>query len=225
VRQAPRDGAEQPSTKPPGQKQAGGAHQSGAANPWYRRVSFWRSVAGMAVAIALGCTAIALETASELSWLNASFHRRLGLLGSRIARLRSETANSERQLAEVRAEQLAGLLDGGAEELARRHASRDQGGDAPLMRGRVAAVVGGGETAEPPDLYRVGEYDLAARTLTEQEKLGRDTWNFWTAGNEKLWRKIAGLTQGNVDLLMYVDSRRHDRRCLAACLRRRAAAC
>jgi hypothetical protein len=107
VRQIPRDGAEQSSTKPPGQKQAGGAHQSAAANPWYRRVSFWRSVAGMAVAIALGCTAIALETASELSWLSANFHRRLELLGSRIARLRTEAASSERQLSEVRAEQLA----------------------------------------------------------------------------------------------------------------------
>jgi hypothetical protein len=41
---------------------------------------------------------------------------------------------------------------------------------------------------------------------------GRDTWYFWTAGNESSWRTIAALTGGNVDLLMYADSRRHARR-------------
>jgi hypothetical protein len=48
--------------------------------------------------------------------------------------------------------------------------------------------------------------------LTAQEREGRDAWSFWTAGNQKFWRTIAVSTRGDVDLLMYVDSRTHDRR-------------
>jgi len=55
-------------------------------------------------------------------------------------------------------------------------------------------------------------YDDGGRDLTAAERAGRDTWYFWTAGNEAFWRRLAILTNGNVDLLMYVDSRRHDRR-------------
>ena len=55
-------------------------------------------------------------------------------------------------------------------------------------------------------------YESGYQQYTDEQKLGRDTWYFWTAGDEKFWRKMAAITQGNVDLLTYVDSRRHDRR-------------
>jgi Anti-sigma-K factor rskA len=77
-------------------------------NRWYRRVSFWRSVAGMAVAIALGCAAVASEIASELSSRTTFFHHRLQLLRSRISELRSEANDAERHLAAMHAEPAAG---------------------------------------------------------------------------------------------------------------------
>lgn len=55
-------------------------------------------------------------------------------------------------------------------------------------------------------------YEYEGRSLTAEQKVGRDTWYFWTAGNEKFWRKMAVITTGNVDLLTYVDSRNHDQR-------------
>jgi hypothetical protein len=55
-------------------------------------------------------------------------------------------------------------------------------------------------------------YGDGARGLTSDQRTGRDTWYFWTAGNEAFWRSLAALTKGNVDLLMYADSRLHDRR-------------
>jgi cytochrome c5 len=55
-------------------------------------------------------------------------------------------------------------------------------------------------------------YESGYQRYTDEQKLGRDTWYFWTAGDEKFWRKMAAITKGDVDLLMYVDSRRHDRR-------------
>src|SRR5580765_5196683 len=66
----------------------------------------------------------------------------------------------------------------------------------------------GGRQARP----ETAAYDEGARGLTDDQRLGRDTWYFWTAGNEAFWRRLAVLTSGNVDVLMYVDSRRHDRR-------------
>jgi len=106
-RQIPDGWVERPSTKTAGQRQMETDQQAAASHPWYCRMSFWRSVAGMAVAIALGCAAIALDTVSELSSSSANFHRRLELLGSRMARLRTEAADAERELAAMRAERLA----------------------------------------------------------------------------------------------------------------------
>jgi hypothetical protein len=60
----------------------------------------------MALAVAFGCAAIALEMASELSSHSANFHRRLLVLNSRIVRLRTEAADAERRLMAMRAEQL-----------------------------------------------------------------------------------------------------------------------
>src|SRR5437588_12985418 len=78
--------------------------QRAPLDPWYRRVSFWRAVAGMAVALALGCAAVALEVASELSSSSRTYHRRLDLLGSRVSQMRAHIASIERQLSAVRAE-------------------------------------------------------------------------------------------------------------------------
>ena len=50
------------------------------------------------------------------------------------------------------------------------------------------------------------------RYLNDAQRAGRDTWYFWTGGNEKFWVKMAELTEGNVNLLAYVDSRLHGRR-------------
>lgn len=105
-RQTPADEAEQPSTPTADHNRAEMAHPPGASGPWYRRVLFWRSVAGMAIAIAFGCAAITLEIASELSSRRANFHHRLELLSSRIAHLRIEAAEAERQLAATRAGRL-----------------------------------------------------------------------------------------------------------------------
>ena len=55
-------------------------------------------------------------------------------------------------------------------------------------------------------------YAYDNRTLTAEQQLGRDTWYFWTAGDQKFWRRMAAITGGDVDLLMYVDSRNHDSR-------------
>jgi hypothetical protein len=101
------DRTERPSAKAAGQNEAETARQLAASRPWYHRVLFWRSVAGMAIAIALGCAAIALEMISELSSRSANFHHRLELLRSRIVRLHTEAANAERQLAAMHDERLA----------------------------------------------------------------------------------------------------------------------
>ena len=55
-------------------------------------------------------------------------------------------------------------------------------------------------------------YEYGAKDFTVAEQRGRDTWYFWTGGDEKFWRTLAVLTHGAVDLLTYVDSRNHDRR-------------
>lgn len=57
-----------------------------------------------------------------------------------------------------------------------------------------------------------GDYGYEKQYLTDEQRHGRDTWYFWTAGNERFWLKMARLTQGNVNLLAYVDSRLHGRR-------------
>lgn len=56
------------------------------------------------------------------------------------------------------------------------------------------------------------DYGYGPRGLTDVERQGRDTWYFWTGGNERFWVRMADITEGNVDLLNYVDSRRHGRR-------------
>lgn len=49
-------------------------------------------------------------------------------------------------------------------------------------------------------------YECYGRGLTPQESRGRDTWYFWTAGGERMWRQITKITGGTVDLLLYAES-------------------
>lgn len=73
----------------------------------------------------------------------------------------------------------------------------------------------GGASQEPPSSAQAyaSEQDYGYGTrLSEVERAGRDTWYFWTGGSEKFWVEMARITEGNVSLLSYVDSRRHGRR-------------
>ncbi|MEZ5287233.1 MAG: hypothetical protein R2712_21015 [Vicinamibacterales bacterium] len=56
------------------------------------------------------------------------------------------------------------------------------------------------------------DYGYGNRPLTPEQREGRDTWYFWTGGNQKFWVEMARITDGNVNLLNYVDSRRHGHR-------------
>ena len=68
-----------------------------------------------------------------------------------------------------------------------------------------------GSPAVQPQYGTEEDYGYGSR-LTDVQRAGRDTWYFWTGGNQKFWVRMAELTDGNVDLLNYVDSRRHGRR-------------
>jgi len=74
---------------------------------WYRRVGLWRALAGMAIALALACSVVALETSSELFERKVYYHHRmLGLLG-RIHEMRGQIASADRELAGMRGENAA----------------------------------------------------------------------------------------------------------------------
>jgi mono/diheme cytochrome c family protein len=66
--------------------------------------------------------------------------------------------------------------------------------------------------AQPPAQSQTDDYGYDTRYFTPQEREGRDTWYFWTGGNENFWVDMNRITDGNVSLLNYVDSRRHGRR-------------
>jgi hypothetical protein len=48
--------------------------------------------------------------------------------------------------------------------------------------------------------------------LSPLEARGRDTWYFWTAGNQNFFRKVAIQSNGQFDLLQVIDSRRFGQR-------------
>lgn len=54
--------------------------------------------------------------------------------------------------------------------------------------------------------------DYGYAYLNDAERAGRDTWYFWTGGNEKFWVAMAALPDTKVNLLAYVDSRLHGQR-------------
>jgi hypothetical protein len=70
------------------------------------------------------------------------------------------------------------------------------------------------QDASPPGTYQQGDYYSYnySSSLTSEQRQGRDTWYWWTGGGEQLWRQIAIVTKGDMDLLMYTDSRRRNSR-------------
>jgi hypothetical protein len=74
-----------------------------------------------------------------------------------------------------------------------------------------ALVTGVRGRAQAPQ-YPRSEQDYGYGYLTDDQRAGRDTWYFWTGGNETFWVRMAGLADTHVNLLAYVDSRLHGRR-------------
>jgi hypothetical protein len=72
----------------------------------------------------------------------------------------------------------------------------------------IVSVVSIGVAQTPP----TDDYGYPAGYLTPEQRSGRDTWYFWTGGSENFWVEMARITEGNVSLLNYIDSRRHGRR-------------
>lgn len=58
----------------------------------------------------------------------------------------------------------------------------------------------------------IDSYNYGGAKLSSLERRGRDTWYFWAAGDQRLWRQIAITTNGATDVLQYADSRRNGRR-------------
>lgn len=73
---------------------------------------------------------------------------------------------------------------------------------------RAAVPVAHAQQPEAP----AEDYGYQSRYLTPEQREGRDTWYFWTGGSERFWVEMNRITEGNVSLLNYVDSRRHGRR-------------
>ena len=83
-----------------------------------------------------------------------------------------------------------------------------------LVAAAAGLLLAAGAFPQNPPQYD-SNYDTYAyygRNLTPLEQRGRDTWYFWTGGGQRLWRKIAIITNGATDLLQYVDSRRNGSR-------------
>ena len=58
----------------------------------------------------------------------------------------------------------------------------------------VLAVAGGdilGRAQTPATTQDESDYGYANRYLTDAQRAGRDTWYFWTGGNEKFWVRMA----------------------------------
>jgi anti-sigma-K factor RskA len=75
-----------------------------SAAPRYRRVSFWRAIAGMAFALAIACAIVAVESSFELFRRSDHYNHRLTYLASRVRQMRGEIASADRELASMRVE-------------------------------------------------------------------------------------------------------------------------
>ncbi|HEX6214577.1 MAG TPA: hypothetical protein VFZ38_07160 [Vicinamibacterales bacterium] len=80
-------------------------------------------------------------------------------------------------------------------------------GAAAILMVVLAGVIAGSQPATQTD-----DYGYDPTYFTAEQREGRDTWYFWTGGGERFWVEMARVTDGNVNLLNYVDSRRHGRR-------------
>jgi RoxA-like, cytochrome c-like len=67
------------------------------------------------------------------------------------------------------------------------------------------------QTAEKHPDEDAGRFGYGS-TLSPLEIRGRDTWYFWTAGDQNFYRKVAIVTDGDFDLLKVIDSRRYGQR-------------
>ena len=78
--------------------------RAGAASPreWYRRVAFWRAMAGMAFASALACAMVAAEFSSALVAHTQHYRDRLRQLSSNISAMRGRVATDDREVAGMR---------------------------------------------------------------------------------------------------------------------------
>ena len=70
--------------------------------PWYRRVAFWRAVAGMAFALAIACAVVAAEFSSALIERTHHYRNRLHQLSSNLIAMRGEIASADREIAGMR---------------------------------------------------------------------------------------------------------------------------
>jgi hypothetical protein len=71
---------------------------------WYRRVSFWRAIAGMALAVVLGGAIAVSETASTLLHRNRHYQHQIAQLKAHIRAMRAQLANTNQQLVSMRSE-------------------------------------------------------------------------------------------------------------------------
>ena len=46
--------------------------------------------------------------------------------------------------------------------------------------------------------------------LTQEEVMGRNAWNLWTAGNQHFWNNVAQDSYGLMDLLKSMDNRKYN---------------
>ncbi len=71
----------------------------------------------------------------------------------------------------------------------------------------AGVIIAGSQPAAQTD-----DYGYDPNYLNAEQREGRDTWYFLTGGGERFWVEMARVTDGNVNLLNYLDSRRHGRR-------------
>jgi membrane protein implicated in regulation of membrane protease activity len=79
-----------------------GASTPAKRPPWYRRVGFWRAVAGMALAIALASAIVTAEFSTQLLQRTRHFHHRLNQLTSKLTTMRGKIASADREIAGMR---------------------------------------------------------------------------------------------------------------------------
>lgn len=74
------------------------------------------------------------------------------------------------------------------------------------------AKLAGKTTADFPqitaDVFQPMDGGIA---LTQEEIMGRNAWNLWTAGNERFWNHVAQDSYGLMDLLKALDNRKYPR--------------
>jgi hypothetical protein len=81
---------------------ADGEGATAKRSPWYRRVAFWRAVAGMALAIAIASAMVTAEFSTALLERTRHFHYRLHQLSTNLDTMRGKVASADREIAGMR---------------------------------------------------------------------------------------------------------------------------